>query len=333
MNCCKKPCNRTGLILGLLTLFLALLLILLGGCATDPQRPANRIIEDALQGGSTLAMSQDSTRVAGGSWSGEIRIWNLESGRELGSWKEHVSSVNGLFFINSDSELVSAGYDGFVRIWSTAGIKKREWHSGSPIMGADLDRQRMQLLTGHKDGSVKLWQLPQGNKLHDWNIHSDALRNVAIDSRNRRYASTDSDARTAVWTLDSSPRFLDTAPSDSRSIAFSPDGTRLLGAGWFKLFSWNLADGKLTTLDTDHQGIINSIEFMSDGRLATISRQTDSAVLFLDAATGETVERFNQHDLCGVAATVSPDGNFLATTSDDASLRIWKLPSINQAGR
>ena len=188
-------------------------------------------------------------------------------------------------------------------------------------------------LTGHKDGRVMLWQLPNGEKLHEWNIHLDSVRNVAVDGRNGRYASTDSDAKTAVWTLDGTPRFLDTAPSDSRSIAFSPDGSKLYGAGWFKLFSWNLSDGRLTTLDTEHRGIINSIEFMPDGRLATISRQTDSAVLFLEPETGNTLERFNRHDLCGVAARVSPDGSYLATTSDDASVRIWELPSINQAGR
>jgi WD40 repeat protein len=48
-------------------------------------------------------------------------------------------------------------------------------------------------------------------------------------------------------------------------------------------------------------------------------------VLFLDPLSGKTNARYQQHDLCGVAVNVSPDGRYLATTSDDASVRIWKL--------
>jgi len=59
--------------------------------------------------------------------------------------------------------------------------------------------------------------------------------------------------------------------------------------------------------------------------LATISRQTDSAVLFLDPLTGVSKKRFQSHDLCGVEITVSRNRNFLATTSDDSSIKIWRL--------
>ena len=130
MSCCKKPCTRTGIFLGLLSLFMALLLVLLGGCASDPQRPATHIIEDALQGGSALTISEDSTRVGGGSWSGEIKTWDLASGHQLSGWRGHKGSVNGLFFIENDSALASAGYDGYIRIWGTGGTQKNEWYSG-----------------------------------------------------------------------------------------------------------------------------------------------------------------------------------------------------------
>ena len=91
------------------------------------------------------------------------------------------------------------------------------------------------------------------------------------------------------------------------------------------LYRWNPASGELASLKTEHRGIINNIQFTPDGQLASISRQTDSAVLFLDPLSGETSARFQKHDLCGVAVNVSPDGRYLATTSDDASVRIWKI--------
>ena len=81
----------------------------------------------------------------------------------------------------------------------------------------------------------------------------------------------------------------------------------------------------MTTLPTQHHGIIKSVEYVSDDVLATISRQTDSSVYFLDPASGETLRSFQRHELCGGDIAISPGGRYLATTSDDASVRIWVL--------
>ena len=82
----------------------------------------------------------------------------------------------------------------------------------------------------------------------------------------------------------------------------------------------------LTTMATEHYGIIKSVQYTGKGEsLATISRQTDSSVYFLDPLSGAVTRRFQQHDLCGADVSVSPDGRYLATTSDDASVRIWVL--------
>ena len=104
-------------------------------------------------------------------------------------------------------------------------------------------------------------------------------------------------------------------------------GSGCPGGSWFRLFRWNLQDGALTILPTQHHGIIKSVEYVSNGVLATISRQTDSSVYFLDPASGETLRSFQRHELCGGDITISPEGRYLATTSDDASVRIWVLES------
>ena len=79
-------------------------------------------------------------------------------------------------------------------------------------------------------------------------------------------------------------------------------------------------------MPTRHRGIIRSIGYLPGSNLlASISRQTDSAVYLLDPESGAVVRRFQQHDLCGASIALSPDGHYLATTSDDASVRIWDL--------
>ena len=79
-------------------------------------------------------------------------------------------------------------------------------------------------------------------------------------------------------------------------------------------------------MPTRHRGIIRSIGYLPGSNLlASISRQTDSAVYLLDPESGAVVRRLQQHDLCGASIALSPDGHYLATTSDDASVRIWDL--------
>ena len=115
-------------------------------------------------------------------------------------------------------------------------------------------------------------------------------------------------------------------PTDSRDLVFSADGQWLYGGGWFDLFRWNVASGELQVIDTDHHGIINNLAFIgSTGALASVSRQTDSAVLIIDPKSGRTLKNFGSHGLCGQRITVSPDEKYLISNSDDYSISVWEL--------
>jgi WD40 repeat protein len=306
-------------------LLILVVIMLIGGCSTTAGRAPDVVIPDAHTGGSFLATSPDSRQVASGGWSGWIRLWSLPEGTPRGRWRAHSDSVNGLVFLGDGSRLLSAGYDGRMAIWDLAGRLLREWDSGSPVTALATRQDRTLVLTGHSDGAVRLWH-PDGRKIAEWaGVHRGAVRAVAMRRDGSRFASSGTDRRVFHWTQDSAPARLEDPPTDARTLVFTPGEKSLIGAGWFRLFRWDLPQGELHTLATEHAGIINDLNFLSDGRLASISRQTDSAVLLLDHRSGRTVERLQQHDLCGVAVSPSPDGRFLTTTSDDASVRIWWL--------
>jgi WD40 repeat protein len=306
---------------------LSLLVLVLTACAGQPVAVAPDVVHArAHNGGSIVGFSQSGELLASGGWEGNVIIWRLPGGAQLYRWQAHQDSVNGVVFTDNDRHVVTAGYDGWLAEWNLGGTVLRRFMTPAPITCMAASYLGVRLITGHDDGSVRIWRMQDLSLLDERRPHRGNVKAVAIDAKGGRFASSGSDGAVYVWTDDGEASSLARPPTDAWSLAFSPDGRWLYGGGWFRLFRWNLSDGAFASLPTEHHGIIKSIQFTPDGsELATISRQTDSAVLFLDPVTGAVTRRFQQHELCGASISVSPRGRYLATTSDDASVRIWML--------
>ena len=314
-------CSHTRLIVTIL------LSLAISACGSDMHRQTpDVVIEDAHSGGSTLAFSSDSNLAASGGWSGDIRTWNMPQGTKKSEWKAHNGQVNGIVFLQNDDQLLSGGFDGKITLWSSNGKSLRSITTDSPITHLIADQDHDLILTAHDDGVARQWRLSDFKLTATVSRHHRSMMAVAMHLDSGWMASSGTDGEVWVWRKGIKPRRLEDPGSDVRTLVFSPDGEYLYGGAWFNLYRWRLSDGNRKSISTDHRGIIKQIQFAPDGGyLASISRQTDSAVLVLNANTGATVRRFKSHDLCGGAISISPNGRYLATTSDDASVRFWDL--------
>ncbi len=318
-----NPGRRIGLRIRMVWLAGALAV---SGCAVTPRVPANVVLRDAHNNGYVLAFDDRSETLASGGSEGRIRLWRLPDGKELAGWKAHTDSVQGLQFLDHDRELLSAAYDGTLARWRRDGTLLKRLQTPAPVTSLAVDEAGDLAITGHSDGHVRLWRLAELTLVRDWQPHRGAVRAVAYHAADGQLASSGTDGRVFHWRRHEEPRPLSSPPTDAQDLAFTPDGKSLLGSGWFKLFRWRLDDGRLQVLPTPHHGFVKSISLSRDGRtLASIGRQTDSAVYLLDATTGAVLKRFQPHELCGSFVRLSPDGRYLASTSDDASVYIWDL--------
>jgi WD40 repeat protein len=306
--------------------------ILISGCQSFGGRPADLVLETGSSAGNVLAVDPSSSLVAVGTLDGSVRVWSLARGTRHGAWRAHRGTVNGILFPARD-RLLTVGYDGEMALWSAAGRRIAGWSVEAPATAFGAARMAGIVATGHADGKVRLWDL-KGRKRGQWAPHNGAVRTVAITPDGRRIASSGTDGQVRIWSPGEQPRPLQSPLTDPRTLAFSRAGDALLGAGWFNLYRWELPAGTLRRLATEHLGIINSLYVLPDERIATISRQTDSSVLILNAASGATLQRVGRHDLCGRAVTVAPDGRVLVSTGDDATVRVWRLgePSFSRKG-
>lgn len=293
------------------------------GCQSSGGPRADLVLETGATGGKVLAIDADSRRIAVGTLDGAVRVWNQGQDAPHAAWLAHQGTVNGIQFLAGE-RLLTVGYDGQMVLWSAAGRRLGAWSVESPATAFGAAPAAEIVATGHADGKVRLWDV-EGHKQGEWTPHSGAVRALAVAPDGPLVASSGTDGQVRLSSPGAQPRTLPPPPTDAHTLAFPPAADALLGAGWFSLYRWELPAGTLRRLPTEHRGIINSVQFLPDGRLATISRQTDSSVLILDPASGATRHRIGRHDLCGTAVAASPDGRFLVSTSDDATVRLWRL--------
>jgi uncharacterized caspase-like protein len=115
-----------------------------------------------------------------------------------------------------------------------------------------------------------------------------------------------------------------------RSVAFAPDGQRLLvGLEGDRFVLWDLVGGKPLRTVPGKAGAAAEVVFSPDGRwtLAGVGRKTAA---LLDAGTGRKVRSFPGHAQAIRAAAFSPDGKRLLTGSEDKMAILWEAATGRQ---
>ncbi|MDH3315130.1 MAG: hypothetical protein OER43_05115 [Gammaproteobacteria bacterium] len=273
-------------------------------------------------GAEALDFDPTSSILASGGWDGDVALWRPEQAKPLLVFQAHDSFVQDVAFARD--RLVTAGFDGRLKLWNKAGALVAERDTGTPIdkMVAMGDR----VVTAQHDGVLRFWRLPQLAPDGEWVLHYGPIASLAGHGPGGRIASGGFDGRVFLLSGNEPPRELEAPPSNARSLAFDQDGDRLYGGGWFRLFRWDLSNGSLEVMNTAHWGVISSLQYTPRERaIASNSRVNDSSVLFLDPDTGKTLRSLRRHPVCGTTLAVSPDGRYLANTGDDGLIRIFDL--------
>src|SRR6266567_2732338 len=123
-------------------------------------------------------------------------------------------------------------------------------------------------------------------------------------------------------------------PTWIRRVAWSPDGTRLVGGGDDGyVYVWDAADGTQLERLAGHQGGVTSVAWSRDGtRLASGGSgqgQGDSGELLVwEAHSAKPVHAFVGHPGVVSAVTWAPSGERLISGGSDGRLRWWQMPSL-----
>lgn len=149
----------------------------------------------ALSRNLKLALSADNQ--------GDVIIWNINNGSQIGLRRAHSQQVFSLVFLPDSNTFLTAGDNKNIRIWSCTTEKKLgrlKGHNDNVNTIAISNNGRF-LLSGSDDATLRLWDLYMTKEVACLEGHHCSIKAIALSPNNRYVATGSSDGTVCLWKL------------------------------------------------------------------------------------------------------------------------------------
>jgi WD40 repeat protein/serine/threonine protein kinase len=273
-----------------------------------------------------IAFTPDGQRLISSAYNQAPKIWDVASGRMLGQ-PIPAEQPHCYFQISQDGRsLATRARSGVVRLWdAVTGLPLSEpfEHEG-PVTRVAFTPDGQSLLTCSQDGTAQALNFQHGRAAASL-LKTDLPMSVACFTPDGRQVAGTSGTNVLLLDAVTGERVLKPMvhPGVIYRIRISPDGTKLVTAGWSgSARIWELRTGESPTPRLLHERRLFGVAFSPDSRLVATASEDTTARIW-DACTGQPKSSSLRHDSEVLSVVFSRDSRLLLTTAVDGTVRLW----------
>jgi len=301
----------------------------LTGSLTSPGGPLLRTLQDHGNWVLGVAVTSDGRWAVSGSRDETLRIWDLQTGAELGTLRGHRDWVNAVAVIPGRAQAVSASSDGTLKVWDLEARQElctlhghEDW-----VLSVAVTPDGCHAVSGSSDKTLRVWDLKARTQLATLRGHTDAVHAVAVERDGKWAISGAADATLRIWDLRSGSemRILEGHEDAVRGVAVTPDGRQAVSASQDRSIRlWDLQDGRQLRVLGRQRWWFRAVAVTPDGGYA-ISGSDDNTVGVWPLKERGGPRTLGRHADWVYGVAVTPDGGRVVSAASDATVKVWDL--------
>lgn len=300
-----------------------------------------QVLDNGLDANEILGNSMDhvtfspdgKTLAAASGWN--LRLWDTATG----FCKQELLSLGSHPRFSPDSKTLISISAGNFLIWDLTTLATNMlpdkigtlWITDFHPRPVCISPDARTVARGSEGGTLVIWDTLASTSKKTSEGHGEEIRHIAYSTDSKKIVSSTRHGEIRVWdaatTLCSRilevPGDLEESDSDELvkgGISLSPSGKTLASATSSGILLWNIDNGDCSVL-VKGPCLGSCIVFSPDGR--TIALDVGYSIKLFNAVTGSLVKTLRGHTDSINSLAFSPDGQTLASASDDFKGRVW----------